>query len=104
MTEAAKEVTIQYFDGCPNWQTTEGHLRELRDGGIDFSLEFRRIASVEEADAVGFRGSPTILIDGKDPFADPKAPVGLACRVYRTPAGLAGTPTLEQLRTAILGA
>ena len=56
---------------------------------------------LEEADRVGFRGSPSVLIDGTDPFSDPDAPVGLSCRVYSTPDGLAGSPTLEQLRTAL---
>ena len=55
----------------------------------------------EEAEAVRFRGSPTILVNGQDPFADPDAPVGLSCRVYRTDAGLAGAPTVEQLLTVL---
>ena len=38
-----------------------------------------------------------MLVDGRDPFADPDAPVGLACRLYRTEEGLAGSPTVEQL-------
>jgi hypothetical protein len=46
---------------------------------------------------VGFRGSPTVLVDGRDPFADRQAPVGLSCRVYSTPEGLAGAPTVAQL-------
>jgi hypothetical protein len=34
-------------------------------------------------------------------FAEPDAGVGLSCRVYRTPDGLAGAPTVVQLRTAL---
>ena len=34
-------------------------------------------------------------------FADPSAPVGLACRVYRTTTGLAGAPSVDEL-TAVL--
>ena len=33
-----------------------------------------------------------------DPFADAEAPVGLSCRMYQTPDGAAGSPTLDQLR------
>lgn len=43
-----------------------------------------------------------MLVDGVDPFAGPDLHLGLACRVYTTPAGLAGSPTVEQLR-AVLG-
>ncbi len=39
----------------------------------------------------------TVLVDGVDPFADASAPVGLSCRVFRTPDGLRGAPTVEQL-------
>jgi hypothetical protein len=49
---------------------------------------------------VGFTGSPTLLIEGTDPFARPGAPVALACRTYPTPSGLAGAPTIEQLSAA----
>ncbi len=57
--------------------------------------------SPEEAERTGFRGSPSILIDGADAFADPDAPVGLSCRVYQTPHGPTGSPTLDQLREAL---
>jgi len=40
-------------------------------------------------------------VDGVDAFADGIAGVGLACRVYATPDGSAGSPTLDQLRAVI---
>ena len=46
-------------------------------------------------------GSPSIQVDGVDLFAAPDAAVGLACRVYPTPDGPAGAPTVEQLRAAL---
>lgn len=49
---------------------------------------------------LGFSGSPTILVDGQDPFADQDAPIGLACRLYATEEGLQGAPTIAQLRGA----
>jgi hypothetical protein len=97
------DVTLQYFDGCPNWQHTEGLLREaLRDlGRAEARVYLRRVDSPEDAERLGFHGSPTILIDGADPFAEDDAAVGLMCRVYSTPNGLAGSPTIEQLAQAI---
>ena len=61
----------------------------------------RLVETPEDAEAIGFRGSPSILVNGKDLFPDPSAPVGLACRIYVTPDGFAGAPTLDQLRAAI---
>jgi hypothetical protein len=49
----------------------------------------------------GFRGSPTLLVDGRDLFDDPTTTVGLSCRLYATPDGLAGTPALDQVIDAL---
>lgn len=94
-------VTLLYFDGCPNWEQTDAHLRLLAKEFPDLVITRVLVESPEEADRLGFRGSPSVLIDGADPFSDPDAPVGLSCRVYSTPEGLAGSPTLEQLRRAL---
>lgn len=99
----AVQVTLQYFDGCPNWQACRDLLAQAlrRLGQPETALTLQAVTTAEDAEAVGFRGSPTVLIDGSDPFADPSAPVGLSCRVFRTPDGLAGSPTLEQLMDAM---
>jgi hypothetical protein len=55
------------------------------------------VATPGEAEAAQFRASPTVLVNGLDLFLDRESPVGLSCRVYRTPDGLAGSPTVEQL-------
>ena len=93
------DITLQYFDGCPNWQVADRRLLEALElaGHGATAVDRRLVSTPEEAEAVGFRGSPTMLINGVDPFADPETPVGLSCRVYRTTAGLAGSPTVEQL-------
>jgi len=58
--------------------------------------------SVEEAERLRFVGSPTLLLDGQDPFAAQTAgSFGLSCRIYRTPEGPAGSPTTEQLREVL---
>ena len=90
-----------YFDRCPNWEETDSHLRVLAEEFPDMVITRVLVESLEEADRVGFRGSPSVLIDGTDPFSDPDAPVGLSCRLYPTPDGLAGSPTREQLREAL---
>ena len=61
-----------------------------------------KVTTVRQADALGFRGSPAILVDGIDPFADPDAPAGLTCRIYRTAMGVQPAPTVEQLRVALI--
>lgn len=96
------KITLQYFDGCPNWKTTDAHLTTLiSDRGLDNTLDYQLIDTPEAAVEHQFRGSPTVLIDGVDPFAEDDTPVGLACRIYATDHGPAGSPTLHQLEEAI---
>lgn len=93
-------VTIQYFDGCPHWRTLDERLRRLASE-LTLDIEQEIVGTPEAADAAGFRGSPTLLVDGVDPFASGDEPVGLSCRVYVTPDGPAGAPTLDQLREVL---
>lgn len=94
------EITFQYFEDCANWQTTHQRLREVIGERDDIDLVMQRVETAEEASAVGFAGSPSILIDGVDPFASSDAPPAgtLACRVYQTDDG---SPTIEQLHEVI---
>ena len=92
------EITLQYFEGCPNWKVADQHINELVQEFPQITVSRHLVDTVEEAERVGFRGSPSILFDGVDPFAQPDAPVGLACRRYITPAGFTGAPTVDQLR------
>lgn len=93
-------IEIRYVDGCPNRRLAEELVREVL-GDRPVRIVHRRIETPQEADATGFVGSPTLLIDGRDPFATGDEPVGLACRVYRTPAGPRGLPTREQLEEVL---
>ena len=85
-----------YFDDCPNWRDADAVLGRLA-GEVEFELTRRLVDTPEEAEALGFRGSPSILVDGVDPFAGGDEPVGLSCRIYQTPDGPAGSPTVDQL-------
>lgn len=92
------DIALQYFDGCPHWHIAEERLRAAMDATATHTpISYVRVETDKEADRLQFHGSPTILIDGHDPFEAPGQAIGLACRLYRTPAGLAGAPTTEQL-------
>jgi hypothetical protein len=62
------------------------------------------IASQEQAQERGFVGSPTILINGVDPFGAAGQSPAYACRVYATPAGLSGVPPLGDVISALTAA
>jgi len=97
------DITLMYFDGCPGWQNAETNLRAaLAALGLP-EVEINRapIETVEEAEQAGFIGSPTVLIDGRDPFAEPGRQPGLSCRLYPSEQGLANAPSVEQLIAAL---
>jgi hypothetical protein len=96
------EVSLLYFDGCPNWREAEHRLISAMEKlGLPSRLTLVRVETAEDAERLAFRGSPTILMNGVDPFADPAAPIALACRVYRNAEGTDSAPTLPQLTEAL---
>ncbi|MGW7005584.1 hypothetical protein ACWGCW_22965 [Streptomyces sp. NPDC054933] len=100
------DIQLLVVPDCPNAAPTAERLRRVLDGlGMhNTPVPQRTIADQMEAERIGFTGSPTVLIDDRDPFAEPGRPAGLACRVFRTEDGLAGVPGIEQLRQAIVAA
>lgn len=68
-----------------------------RLGLDDLEVAVRVLSSEAEAGDVPFAGSPTILVDGRDPFRSGGTTTELACRIYRTESGFAGTPSVDQL-------
>ena len=65
----------------------------------------REILTDEQAESAGFKGSPTILIDGRDAVDAAGEPVMLACRVYRRRDGrVSPVPDPDDLRDALRAA
>jgi len=96
-------VRLRYFDGCPNWKVAHQRLKEAlrRTGRENEEIVLEQVNSPAEAERMRFRGSPPILIEGEDHFADEAASYGLSCRVYRTERGTEGSPSVEQLEGAL---
>jgi hypothetical protein len=94
---------VVHIDDCPNWSQAGERLRAAlaATGHGDDQISFRLIRDPGEADAMGFAGSPTLLADGTDLFPTTAVGGAIACRVYETPNGLAGLPTVEQIADAI---
>jgi hypothetical protein len=98
------EVTIRYFDGCPHWETARNRLMTaIERSGVEVDVRLEPVETEEDANRLRFHGSPTILVEGIDPFAEESAPFGLSCRVYQTERGLEGSPSEDQLVAALTG-
>ncbi|MGI9049884.1 MAG: ABC transporter permease [Rubrobacteraceae bacterium] len=98
-------IELFYFDGCPTYRVAEKTLREaLAEEGIEAAVELVAVNTNEEARRLQFPGSPTIRLDGRDPFPTPEQHErGLGCRLYATPEGPKGSPTVGMIRTALGG-
>jgi hypothetical protein len=66
-------------------------------------VDFQPVETLEDAQRIGFHGSPTILVNGRDAFEQRDAAVGLSCRVYTTDAGAEGAPSVAQLEALVRG-
>ncbi|MFF9346352.1 hypothetical protein [Streptomyces sp. NPDC014734] len=99
------DIELLYFADCPNWHLAHDRLREALTaaGHLDPEIGLRAVETDEEAQALRFPGSPTIRVNGQDPFPSAAPTYGLTCRVYATPDGLAGAPTVDQLVRALVG-
>jgi hypothetical protein len=90
-------IEIQYLDGCPNLELTVHRVREaLALVGLDATIQTTKMT-----DGMAFGGSPTVLVDGRD-VEEGQAAACANCRIYPTPAGLEGSPSVEAIRMAIL--
>ncbi|MGW6282713.1 hypothetical protein [Kribbella sp. NPDC055071] len=95
----APRLEVLHVPGCPNLAPLLDRLAKV----TDLPVTTHEITTDAEALASGMTGSPTLLVDGTDPFASPDNPTpSLSCRLYRAPTGqLTPIPTTTQLRTAL---
>ncbi|QFZ78424.1 alkylmercury lyase [Streptomyces fagopyri] len=96
-------ITVLTMPDCPNAQVVRKRLARALDGR-SAAVELIEVDDPEQATRLGMTGSPTVLIDGTDPFAVPgaHAPASLSCRLYRTPDGHhEGAPSITDLRRAL---
>ena len=97
------EIELLVVRGCPNEVAAAELVRGVLDelGRIDTPLTVREIDTQADAVRHGFTGSPTLRINGRDPFAEPGRAPALACRVYATPAGRRGLPDADAVRASL---
>ena len=92
------KVVVEHVEDCPGWEPAVANVQHAaRLLGLSVEVESCLVSTVEQARERGFTGSPTIRVDDVDLFDRPDAAAALACRLYATPSGPAGLPTVEQI-------
>ena len=94
-------LQVLHVPDCPYTGVLTARLDGLLTGRGDVVVEHEVIRDEREAAVRGMTGSPTLLIDGTDPFAADRPP-SMSCRVYFDESGaVAGAPSVAQLREAL---
>ncbi len=90
------KIEIQHFHGCPNSPVLIKRVKEAIKDLDNIEYEETLVETNEFAGKVKFRGSPTLLINGKD-FEGQPAPQNpaLTCRYY--PNGLPGIDEIKNI-------
>jgi hypothetical protein len=93
------KLEVLHVPDCPNLPPMLRRLAEV----TDLPVTTRLIETDADAARFGMAGSPTLLINGTDPFAEPSDRVdSVSCRLYHDETGkTVPTPSAKQLRDAI---
>jgi hypothetical protein len=89
------EIDLLHVPDCPNRMLARDVLeRALARTRQTAVVREHAVGSVEEAERLGMRGSPTILIDGRGAFPGGDGVASWSCRL--------SVPSLQQLTEALM--
>lgn len=79
------KLRVHYIEGCLDTEKVLSSIDSLMASG-DYNFDYEKIlvSSPEQAKSIGFRGSPTIYINGRDIDEENSPPPSdaLSCRYY----------------------
>ena len=93
------QIDLLYFDGCPSWEVgLKNLMAALEAEGLEAEIHMVNVDDNAEASRLKFLGSPSFQVNGVDLWNEARERYDLSCRIYPTPDGMKGAPTLEMLR------
>jgi hypothetical protein len=93
------KIDLLYIDDCPSWQSGLENLKAaLEAEGLEAVIRLVKVPDDAEAARLKFLGSPAFCVDGVDFWPAQRDRYNLNCRIYATPQGLKGVPTVDMLR------
>jgi len=93
------KIELLYFDGCPSWLGGLENLKAaLAAEGLEADIRLVKVTDNAEAARLKFLGSPSFRADDVDWWPEERKRYNLSCRVYSTPTGMKGAPTVEMLQ------
>jgi hypothetical protein len=96
------KIELLYLDGCPSWHNGLENLKSaLQADGLDIPIELVTVLDDEDAAQKKFLGSPSLRVNGIELWDEKRDVYSMSCRVYATPGGMRGSPTVSMLREAL---
>ncbi|MBN8579226.1 MAG: thioredoxin family protein [Anaerolineae bacterium] len=96
------KIQLLYFDDCPSWETGLRNLQiALQEENLSASIEMVNVVDDDDATRLKFLGSPHFRVDGEDLWHEEREIYSLSCRIYPTPEGIKGFPTVSMLRAQL---
>ncbi len=93
------QIDLLYFDGCPSWEEALANLKAAHAAeGLAADIRLVKLEDNEAAARLKFLGSPSFQVNGMDWWHEERTRYNLSCRIYPTPQGMKGAPTIEMLR------
>lgn len=93
------QIDLLYFDDCPSWEDALENLKAaLAAEGLEADIHLVKVEGNDEATRLKFLGSPSFQVNGVDWWLEERKRYNLSCRIYTTPQGLKGVPTVEMLQ------
>ncbi|MEU7033567.1 hypothetical protein ABZ958_07780 [Streptomyces sp. NPDC046237] len=96
-------IRVLTVPDCPNAPLLRERITEALDGRTA-PVEWIEVNDADAATRQRMTGSPTVLLDGIDPFAHDGDVPSLSCRLYRHADGTTdGAPAVADLRRVLTG-
>jgi len=96
------KIELLYFEGCPSYKKALENIKAvLKEKKLKAELILIRVESEEKARKVGFQGSPSVRVNGKDLEGRDEG-YSFSCRLYRVNGKPSTSPSREAI-TARLG-
>jgi hypothetical protein len=93
------QIEFLYFDECRSWETGLQNLKSaLQQEGVVADINLIKVHDDGEGMRFKFLGSPSFLVNGLDLWNETRETFALSCRLYPTPGGMKGWPTVKMLR------
>ena len=82
-SKAKMKIELLYFDNCPSYKRALANIKAaLKEENLQAELIMIKVESEEKAQRVGFQGSPSVRINGKD-LEGRNEGFSFSCRLYR---------------------